>query len=41
MYVGVTNGPDSDKRDLRGIKGEIKGFRQKERTVFDERFLKI
>ena len=31
----------SDKKVIRGIKVKIKVFRQKERTGFDEHFLKI
>ena len=34
-------GPEFDKRDLKGIKLKIKVFRQKERTGFDQHFLKI
>ena len=40
-FVLLINKSGSDKRDLRGIKVKINIFREKERTGFDEHFMKI
>ena len=37
----LVNGPGSGKRDLKGMQIKIKILKRKERTGFDENFLKI